>query len=97
MRGPLWTSAKIWMLRACISKTGTGGVPDWLFRLAKMAGNGFKYGRTRLGTPVWEFPVTRIVAGAKVPGIQARYLKLEKQTDGPSPLILRRVLVYGQK
>lgn len=46
---------------------------------------------------VWEFPVTRIVAGANVLGIQARYLKLEKKTDGPSPLILRRVLVYGQK
>ena len=45
----------------------------------------------------WEFPVTQTVAGADVPGRPARYLKLEKTSRTPAPLLLRRIEVYGQE
>jgi alpha-L-fucosidase len=45
---------------------------------------------------VWEFPVTRLESGAQVPGVQARYVKLEKKTAAPSPMLLRRLEVYGE-
>jgi alpha-L-fucosidase len=45
---------------------------------------------------VWEFPVTRLESGAHVPGVKARYVRLEKKTAAASPMLLRRLEVYGE-
>ena len=46
---------------------------------------------------VWEFPITQTMAGAGVPGRPARYLKLEKTSRTPTPLLLRCIEVYGKE
>lgn len=45
--------------------------------------------------PVWEVPVTQFVAGAHVPGVPARYLKLELHPAKAAPLSLKQVDVFG--
>jgi hypothetical protein len=45
--------------------------------------------------PQWEVPVNNFVAGAEVPGRQARYLRLETKSEKPEPLNLKEVEVYG--
>jgi alpha-L-fucosidase len=44
--------------------------------------------------PVLEFPVTAFVAGAQVPGVKARYVKVVSASNKPVPL--NRVAVYGE-
>jgi hypothetical protein len=44
---------------------------------------------------VWEIPVTQFTAGAHVPGVPARYLKLQLHPAKPAPLALKQVEVFG--
>ena len=46
---------------------------------------------------VWEVPVTKLEAGAQVPGRRARYLKLETTPQKTAPLLLQRVEIYGKE
>jgi len=45
---------------------------------------------------IWEVPVTSYVAGAHVPGKEARYLKIERRLDKSDALHLHSVKVFGQ-
>ncbi len=44
---------------------------------------------------VWDVPVTQFAAGAQVPGVPARYLKLQINSLRKSPLALKQVEVFG--
>ncbi len=44
---------------------------------------------------VWEVPVTQFTAGAHVPGVPARYLKLQLHPAKAAPLALKQVEVFG--
>lgn len=44
----------------------------------------------------WEIPVTSFVAGAHVPGKDARFLKIERRLENPGVLHLQTVKVYGR-
>ncbi len=44
----------------------------------------------------WEIPVTSFVAGAHIPGRDARYVKLERRLEKPDALHLRAVRIFGQ-
>jgi hypothetical protein len=44
---------------------------------------------------VWDVPVTRLDAGAQVPGVPTRYLKLQLHPPGEFPLALKQVEVFG--
>ncbi|MEY4489972.1 MAG: hypothetical protein RIQ79_2480 [Verrucomicrobiota bacterium] len=44
----------------------------------------------------WEIPVTSFVAGANVPGKEARYIKIERRLERPDALHLQTVKIYGQ-
>jgi len=44
---------------------------------------------------VWEVPVTRFDAGAQIPGVPARYLKIQLNSPHKYPLALRQVEVFG--
>lgn len=46
---------------------------------------------------VWEVPVTRFTAGAHVPGVPARYVKLQSHSANPAPLMLKSVEVFGDE
>jgi alpha-L-fucosidase len=43
----------------------------------------------------WEIPVTRFVAGAHIPGKDARFVKIERRLDKPDALHLQAVKIYG--
>lgn len=43
----------------------------------------------------WEVPVTRFAAGASVPGVPARYLKIQARAAKAAPLALKRIEVFG--
>jgi alpha-L-fucosidase len=43
----------------------------------------------------WEIPVTSFVAGADVPGRNARFLKIERRLETPDALHLQTVKIYG--
>jgi alpha-L-fucosidase len=45
---------------------------------------------------VLEVPVTRFIAGAHIPGVPARYLKLQHNSPRKSSLALRQVEVFGE-
>lgn len=45
---------------------------------------------------VFEFPVTSTVAGAQVPGVAARFVRLQMQPAKPAKLGLRQVQVVGE-
>ena len=45
----------------------------------------------------WFVPVTRFHSGIDVLGRPVRFVKLETKNQGPSPLLLRRVTVYGDQ
>lgn len=45
---------------------------------------------------IWEIPVTRFDAGAQVPGVPARYLRLQLHPSSPLPLALKQVEVFGE-
>lgn len=47
--------------------------------------------------PRWDIPVTEFKAGVDVPGRNARYLRLETQSDQPHRLKLRQVEVWGKE
>ena len=44
---------------------------------------------------VWEVPVTRFDAGAHIPGVPARYLKIQLNSPHKFPLALKQVEVFG--
>ena len=44
---------------------------------------------------VWEIAVTRFTAGAHVPGVPARYLKLQLHPAKAAPLSLKKIEVFG--
>jgi len=44
---------------------------------------------------VWDVPVTQFAAGAHVPGVPARYLKLQLHPATAAPLVIKQVDVYG--
>lgn len=44
---------------------------------------------------VWDVPVTRFAAGAQVPSVPARYLKLQLNSTNKTPLALKQVEVFG--
>jgi alpha-L-fucosidase len=44
---------------------------------------------------VWEVPVTQYTAGAHIPGVPARYLKLQLNSPRKTPLALKQVEVFG--
>ncbi len=44
----------------------------------------------------WEIPVTSFVAGAHIPGKEARYVKIERRLEKPDALHLQTVKIYGQ-
>ncbi|MDX6765299.1 MAG: alpha-L-fucosidase [Candidatus Methylacidiphilales bacterium] len=44
---------------------------------------------------IWEIPVTRFVAGAHIPGKDARYVKIERRLEKPDALHLQTVRIYG--
>jgi hypothetical protein len=46
---------------------------------------------------VWEVPVTQYTAGAYVPGMAARYVKLQLRPTRELPLLLKQVEVFGEK
>jgi alpha-L-fucosidase len=48
------------------------------------------------GDPQWEIPVTDFLAGAQVPGRQARYIRLETHPAQPEYFHLRQVEVWGR-
>jgi hypothetical protein len=43
---------------------------------------------------VWDVPVTRLDAGAQVPGVPTRYLRLQLHPAGEFPLALKQVEVF---
>jgi len=45
---------------------------------------------------IWEVPVTCFREGAQVPGVPARYLKLQLHPSSPLPLALKQVEVFGE-
>lgn len=45
---------------------------------------------------IWEIPVTSFVAGAHIPGKDARYVKIERRLEKPDALHLQTVKIYGQ-
>lgn len=45
---------------------------------------------------VWEIPVTRFVAGAHLPGREARCVKIERRLEKPDALHLQTVKIYGE-
>jgi hypothetical protein len=44
---------------------------------------------------VWDVPVTKFTAGAHVPGVSARYLKIQLHPAKATPLTLKTVEVFG--
>ncbi len=44
----------------------------------------------------WEIPVSRFVAGAHIPGKDARYVKIERRLEHPDALHLQTVKIYGE-
>lgn len=44
---------------------------------------------------VWEVPVTQFTAGAHIPGVPARYLKIQLNSPRKNPLTLKQVEVFG--
>jgi alpha-L-fucosidase len=48
-------------------------------------------------TASWVVPLTRVFAGATVPGRKVRYIRLETKNDSPRELMLQRVAVFGVK
>ena len=44
----------------------------------------------------WEIPVTRFVAGAHIPGKDARYVKIERRLEQPDNFHLQKVKIYGK-
>jgi alpha-L-fucosidase len=44
---------------------------------------------------VWEVPVTQFTAGAHVPGVSARYVKLQLHSATPAALVLKKFEVFG--
>ena len=44
---------------------------------------------------VWEIPMTSFVAGAHIPGKEARYIKIERRLDNPDALHLQAVKICG--
>ena len=69
-------------LRVSISRDGTAWQEVW---------------KADRGEPRWEIPVTDFVAGAQVPGRQARYLRLEIQPLKPEFFHLCHVEVWGKE
>ena len=45
--------------------------------------------------PVWEVAVTQFTAGAHIPGVPARYLKIQLHPAKATPLALKQVEVFG--
>jgi hypothetical protein len=52
--------------------------------------------RAATSEPSWEFPITSFVSGARIPGRQARFLRLQVHPTSPGPLLLKQVEVYGK-
>jgi hypothetical protein len=52
--------------------------------------------RAATSEPSWEFPITSFVSGARIPGRQARFLRLHVHPTSPGPLLLKQVEVYGK-
>ncbi|MCW1923859.1 alpha-L-fucosidase [Luteolibacter arcticus] len=46
---------------------------------------------------IWSVPVTQFVAGAYVPGKNARYVKLQLPEGASRPLLLKQVEVFGEQ
>ena len=53
--------------------------------------------RAKTFETTWTVPVTHLDAGANVPGLKARYIRLETNNDSPRELLLKRVTVFGVK
>jgi hypothetical protein len=51
--------------------------------------------RAKTWEPTWLVPVTRLDAGANVPGRPVRFIKVETRNEVPRELILRRLKVLG--
>jgi len=43
---------------------------------------------------IWEIPVTNFVAGAQIPGKDARYVKIQRRIEKPDALHLQTVKIY---
>jgi len=52
--------------------------------------------KAETASAVWDVPVTRFDAGAQVPGVPARYLKLQLNAPWKFPFALKQVEVFGE-
>jgi hypothetical protein len=68
-------------LTASVSRDGSNWTEIW-----KAAGS----------AAFWQVPVTQLVSGAQIPGIDVRYVRLQTHPKTPEPLLLKQVEVFGK-
>jgi alpha-L-fucosidase len=53
--------------------------------------------RAKTWEATWVVPVTRLNAGANIPGRRARFIRVETRNEAPRELLLRRITIFGVK